>query len=293
MLLKNLLKKILTPAINYFNRNMLATINEIIQNRKQLNVLKKDVNSLTMQLKVVHKELSMCTEKNDKIRCNLSKLDELIWAEVFNNTITDNFWLRNKSFSPGRWAIGYPCLYAMFRILNDTRPISILELGLGQSTKMIGQYASYFPNIKHIIIEHDKDWIKFFLNKFKLSKNSKIKCLTREMISYKEAEKVRVFKDFKITLEKSKFDFIFIDAPLGSDMKLYSRIDILSILPNCLMDNFVIMIDDFNRQGEQHTVVELEKILTKANIKFYKGIYSGQKSCVVISSSSLKFVTTL
>ena len=135
----------------------------------------------------------------------------------------------------------------MYRVLNEIRPQRILELGLGQSTRMIAQYAAAHPEAEHAVVEHDPEWIAFFKNDFTLPENSQIVQLDREMVPYEGAEAVRVFKDFAQTFAGRKFDFIAIDAPLGGDMKEYSRIDVLRMLPDILSENFVIMIDDCNR----------------------------------------------
>ena len=218
---------------------------------------------------------------------------EAVWAQIFNNTITESTWLHNKSFSPGRWAVGYPYLYVMYRVLNETHPKKILELGLGQSTRMIAQYAAAFDDVEHIVVEHDSDWIKFFTNDFSLSEHSKIKCLDRDMVSYKNADAVRVFSQFKETFNGQVFDFIMIDAPLGGDMKQYSRIDILSLLPNGLSENFIIMIDDYSRSGEFNTVREVKQILKEHGTEYNEGVYIGVKSLVLLSAKTLKFLTSM
>lgn len=186
---------------------------------------------------------------------------EAVWAQIFNNTISESLWLKDKTFSPGRWAVGYPYLYIMYRVLNEARPKRILELGLGQSTRMIAQYAAAFQDVEHIVVEHDPEWVEFFCNDFPLPKNTKVVMLEREMVPYKDADAVRVFKGFKETFQGQKFDFISVDAPLGADMKQYSRIDILSVLPDVLMNSFAIMVDDYMRVGEQHMVQEMHNIL--------------------------------
>ena len=99
---------------------------------------------------------------------------EIVWAEVFNNTIRHSEWMQHINFSPGRWAVGYPFLYVLYRVLNEARPKRILDLGLGQSSRMIAQYAAASENIEHIIVEHDPEWINFFQNDFSLSANSRI-----------------------------------------------------------------------------------------------------------------------
>lgn len=220
-------------------------------------------------------------------------ISEAVWAEVYNNTIVDSPWLKDKAFSPGRWAVGYPYLYVMYRILNEVQPQNILELGLGQSTKMIGQYTSCYKGVHHQVVEHDPEWIDFFKKNYSLSKRTKLIQLNREFVPYKEAEKVRVFKDFSQTFKGQKFDFISIDAPFGGDMKEYARIDVLQMIPACLAEDFIIMIDDCERSGEKHTVVEMERVLQENQILYKKGKYSGKKDCIVIASNALKFVCSM
>ena len=220
-------------------------------------------------------------------------ISEAVWAEIYNSTITKSRWLKDKAFSPGRWAVGYPYLYVMYRILNEVQPQNILELGLGQSTKMIGQYTSYYKRVHHQVVEHDPEWIDFFKKNYSLSERTKLIQLNREFVPYKEAEKVRVFKDFSQTFKGQKFDFISIDAPLGGDMKEYARIDVLQMIPTCLAEDFIIMIDDCERSGEKRTVMEMERVLQENQILYRKGKYSGKKDCIVIAANVLKFVCSM
>ena len=218
---------------------------------------------------------------------------EAVWAEIFNNTITDSTWLRDKKFSPGRWAIGYQFLYAMYRILDETHPKHILELGLGQSTKMISQYVSANENVLHYVVEHDPEWIAFYKKANRLNQLTHIVQLDREMVTYKDAQSVRAFKDFKVTFDRLKFDFIVIDAPLGGDMKQYARIDVLQMLPDILDEKWCIMVDDTERPGETHMVQEIENCLKSQMISYAIGKYCGKKHCTVISSKQLAFLTTM
>lgn len=218
---------------------------------------------------------------------------EAVWAQIFNNTISESLWLKDKTFSPGRWAVGYPYLYVMYRVLNETRPKRILELGLGQSTRMIAQYAAAFQDVEHIVVEHDPEWVEFFCNDFPIPKNTKVVMLEREMVPYKDAEAVRVFKGFKETFQGQKFDFISVDAPFGGDMKQYSRIDILNLIPDGLSENFVIMVDDCNRVGETNTVKEIENKLNEFKISISSGKYCGRKDCVLTCTENLEFLTTM
>ena len=218
---------------------------------------------------------------------------EAVWAQIFNNTISESLWLKDKTFSPGRWAVGYPYLYVMYRVLNETRPKRILELGLGQSTRMIAQYAAAFQDVEHIVVEHDPEWVEFFCNDFPIPKNTKVVMLEREMVPYKEADAVRVFKGFKETFQGQKFDFISVDAPLGGDMKQYARIDVLNLIPDGLGKNFVIMVDDCNRIGETNTVKEIQQSLADYQIDHQTGWYQSEKISVLICPVHMGFLCSM
>ena len=310
--IKNILKKFIPPPTNVFNREINRILNKSEKQYQGLSALIKkmdeknaqQVRNLEKQLEALFKEnntyklkLANMEDKIRKMQENVRSCErhvsEAVWAEIFNNAISDSSWLKNTAFSAGRWAVGYQYLYVMYRILNEIHPQHILELGLGQSTRMIGQYVSSHADAEHFVVEHDPEWIDFFSRDFALSERSKIIKLDREMIPFKEAEAVRVFKGFEEQFGGKKFDFISIDAPLGVDMKQYARIDVLKLLPSCLADSFIIMIDDTERSGETNTVNAMKEQLEQSGISFAVGRYSGDKDCTVICSENLKFVCSM
>lgn len=267
---------------------------EVAKGQKTAAVGRETLHAQMQQAEVQRKALSTAVEQARKQSVDAARFaSEAVWAETFNNTVNGSAWLKNTAFSPGRMAVGYPALYVMYRVLNEARPQRILELGLGQSTRMIGQYVATHEGVEHVVVEHDPEWIAFFQNDFQLSERTKIVQLDREMVPYKEAEAVRVFKGFRETFAGKKFDFIFIDAPLGGDMKQYARIDVLRLLPECLSESFVIMIDDAERGGETHTVAEMEKRLQESTVHYRCGRYCGKKDFILISAEHMGFLTTL
>ena len=70
--------------------------------------------------------------------------------------------------------MGYQYLYAVYRILNTVKPKKILELGLGQSTKLLSQYAKTNKEVKHIVVEHDQEWIDFYKKENEVAENMEI-----------------------------------------------------------------------------------------------------------------------
>ena len=252
----------------------------------------------------------------DSIESRLEKVkrstNEIVWGQVFNNTIADSSWLKNKFFSPGRWALGYPALYALYRILNEFHPQNILSLvnkklgkntvtatDVGQhqmwaSSVMTLQYASAFPNVNHIIMEHDKTWIDFFEKTHSISNNSKLMHMNIEYVTYNNVENVRVYQDFINKLgENTRFDFVIIDAPIGGDMKCFSRIDVISMIPDYLSEQFVIMLDDADRMQERRTMNEIDKKFKDSGIDAKRGLYSGEKDTCIWTSSMWHFLLTM
>ncbi len=225
------------------------------------------------------------------------KLQELIWSEVYHDTIRGSRWLSPElSFSPGRGAVGYPFLYVLYRILNEVNPKSILELGMGQSTKMIGSYVkSSGIDARHYVVEHDENWIEFFSNHFALPASTEIiKCGIEDVSVKMENEErftnITRYINFKEQLQDKCFDLIMIDGPYGYRSPDYSRVDILSLLPGCLKDEFVILMDDCDRNGETKTCQMIMFILQEAGVPFYMNTYSGEKDMTIIVSENLKFL---
>jgi len=218
---------------------------------------------------------------------------EAVWASVFADTIAGSTWFKMENISPGRWAVGYQYLYAMYRVLDEMHPINILELGLGQSTKMIGQYANHYNDVRHIVTESDPVWAAHFARTFILGENSELKLMDYVMEPYKDAEEVRVYQGFAEAVAGKKFDFISIDAPFAGDMQQYARIDVLRQMPDCLADSFVIMLDDYNRPPEMNTIEAMKAVLDEARISYETGVYRGAKECCLIASEDKRFFCSM
>lgn len=221
------------------------------------------------------------------------KIDDLLYGINLDRVMAESSWLKKKDFSAGRSAVNNMYLYFMYKILDSGRFHSILDIGMGQTSKMIGQYVKVNTEATHYIIEDDKEWIDFCAPMLELGDNSIIYQMDYVQKDYK-GEKVRVYDGFKNRLDGYKFDYLSIDAPIGYDMKQYSRIDILSILPHCLKENWIIMIDDIDRIGEYNTFEEIKSILTKNEIDYVANIYpGGDKAFGIITSGDNKFFCTI
>lgn len=230
--------------------------------------------------------------KNDELFRNVQ---ELLWRNVFVDTVKGYKWYHDKSISLGRWAIGYNYAYVLARVLDEFKPSGILECGLGQSSKIIADYVSANSSTVYDIVEQDKNWADFFKNNYCL--DGQIKIHIKQIIETDfctgggYSGKTYIYEDFASIVEGKKYALISIDGPWGSEM--YSRVDVLKHIPEILQDDFVIMVDDFGRIGEQNMVKLLKERLDKNKITYFEGKYVGMSDVCVIVSEKWKFLTTM
>ena len=217
-------------------------------------------------------------------------LQEIYWGQVLDFAVRDSKWLNKTSFNAGRWALGFPALYILYRILNDIKPKSILEFGLGESSKMTYQYFMSTPGTQLQIIEQDKEWFDFYANEvYDVKDIVKILPLTTKKINGYDT---KVYSNLIENISDRKYDFVLVDGPFGSPN--YSRSQLIEIIENNLLaSDFVVLFDDFNRKGEQQTAATCLELLKKRNVKFHTGIYQGAKSTLVICAEKYPFLKSL
>lgn len=240
--------------------------------------------------KIKNRVISICSV-DKRVREGVRIGNENLWAQIFNDTITNSLWLQNKSFSPGRWAVGYPMLYVMYRVLTGIKPTSILEFGLGESTKMTYQYKQWQSNASLCVIEQDKNWLTFFSEET-FDVRPYVKLLDIKKAVSRNAKDVFVYDDLLSCIDDNKYDLIIVDGPWGS--KRNSRPQIIDIVnKDLLKEEFVILMDDYDRKGERDTVALLIQVLESKNVDYHFGTYSGIKELAIICSSKYKFLTSL
>lgn len=219
---------------------------------------------------------------------------ETFWAEVFKSSIAECDWLRDVAFFPAGWAAGYQFLYVLYRILEEKRPKSILDIGLGQTSKMIAKYAARNPDVRHIVVEESEQWMKFFGARNQLPKNTEFVWLEYAMAEVQGASSpVRVYNGFKKALEGLTFDLVLIDAPFAGDMKELARVDVLDIIPDGIAESYAILVDDTNRKGELRMLDMLVEKLQKSGRSASAAKYSGRNDCHIVVSDDNVYLKSL
>jgi len=218
------------------------------------------------------------------------KITTVVNAQFFHHSIEGCEWLKYQSFAPGGWAMDNAALYTLYRVLNDAQPQKILEFGLGQSSKMVHQFAVFQGNCQALTVEHDAEWIDFFTKGVSVNVKLNIERHDTVLTIYNGKETL-TYKGLE-TLKNALYDFIIVDGPFGSGH--YSRSQIIEMAKTSLAEKFVIFIDDTERNGEKETIQEIRKVFTDKNINYCIKEYNGEKNNhTVICSVGLKFLTSL
>ena len=169
-------------------------------------------------------------------------------------------------------------------------PKNILELGMGQTTKLTSQYAQNKNKEALVqIIEHDEEWIKYFSSQFENSENVKTYKKDLETFTIYNSQNDR-YSDLQDVIINNKYNLIIVDGPIGAN-KQYPRTNVVDLIPNNLAEDFIIILDDVNREGEKNTADLIFTTLEKNNIKYYTGYRNATKQQLIITSESCKFAT--
>lgn len=270
-----------------------------------LNNHLNEILDLEYELRTLVKANIVKNNKNNETIINNTEMikttiEEIRYSEIFNNSIKSSEWLKNKSFSLNKGASNYTFMYVLFRILDEAKPQNILELGLGQTTLMTTQYTNHFEDCKLQVIENDQSWIDVFSKKLNLTDKIKITQCDTELFAYDETENLR-YKNLKDIVNNEKFDLIIIDGPTGfigtyskENLLKYPRTNIWNLIENDnLADNFTIVLDDYDREGEQNTGRHIFELLDEKNITYATYKYHGLKDQLLICSEETTFLTWL
>lgn len=275
-------------------------------NRKIYNELKEEFqkkypaiellpNIFEIELKEKCSKIDILAKSNPlEIKLEKYKTDtdkqytELLNAQIFNNLINNSTWVQRKDFIPTGGAATYSFLKILYVILEYIQPINILEFGMGQTSKLTAQYKAYKnPEANLQIIEHDKDWIDYFSQQLPHNTNIIRKDIVKFEFNGTVNEK---YNDLSNITKNHKYSLIIIDGPYGYN-SLYSRTNIIDLIPDNLADDFIIILDDYDRIGERNTGKLILDKLDECNIKYYKKSSIATKTQLIITSESYKFIT--
>ena len=252
-----------------------------------LSVVIDNQHKLQKQNETLRKQYEMLLKsQNYQKEC----LQEILKANLFRDAICDCEWLKFKSFSPGGWAADYGVLFTLCKILSHVKPKNILEFGLGQSSRILHQFGSYYAS-NVVTVEHNEEWIDFFKAEIGNSYPVNICLLELEERLY-NGQKTLSYKGLGDVTKGKRYDLVVVDGPYGAEH--YSRSQLIDLVrEEKLSDSFCVIMDDYNRTGEQETMQEVMNILSMRNISFKSKKYQASKQHFLICSEDLHYLTTL
>jgi len=218
---------------------------------------------------------------------------ELEWAHVFHDSIRGKSWLQSLPLNIGRWAGNYSYFYVLCRLLNDYQPSKIIEFGVGESSKVVSAFLdNQLLGSEHVILEEDEQWATAFSERFTLGERSEIKLLPIAEKQTCDDVPYNGYEGIETLVQNAKYDLYLVDGPKGSPQ--CSRYDIVVAMEAIQAgDEFVVLIDDHNRPGEQETAERLQQMLRDKGLQIFSGQYIGNSSQIVIATPKYRFATTL
>ncbi len=209
---------------------------------------------------------------------------ELLYANYFHDSINGSNWLIEKSFCPTKGAANYSFLFLLYNALEYSNPNNILEFGLGQTSKITTQYINNKNQQgKLTIVESDLEWIEFFKKNLSITENITIEQTNTERTTDNSLK----YQNNYISDLNQKYDFIIIDGPLGVNQST-PRSNILELIPQNINENFVIILDDYERKGEKNTANLIFQKLRENKINFTYSEQFGMKKQLLITSINFK-----
>ena len=197
-------------------------------------------------------------------------------------------WAPKDFFTDG--AAGSPSLQLFhIKVLSLIRPRNILELGSGQTSKLISAYVADSPGSHAISIEQSQEWHDIL--RPSISHEYKV-----VPVAKRHVEGVDVLS-YQLDLHDQKFDYVLVDGPdnnlEGWRYTPFSRAGIVDQLPGALAPEFVVVFGDAERPGERQTVELFSKRLTQGGIAHRRFTLIGVKHQAVFVSPNLAFLQSV
>lgn len=178
------------------------------------------------------------------------------------------------------------------KVLLLTQPRCILELGSGQSTKLISHYQQQHPDAYAITLEQDEDWW-----------NRMLPHVTHDYrhsplvdVTWSKAEPDRSvatsWYDVDDNLLERRFDYVVVDGP-DHGLVPYSRSGLLKFIPQLLSPSFTVIFDDAERPGEIDTIKEFVRLLERNGVAFTRFAIRGVKTQEVFCSPDKSFLQSV
>jgi hypothetical protein len=167
---------------------------------------------------------------------------------------------RNRGIKNDFYAVGgaasYGLLYLLFRTFDELEPGNVVEFGSGQTTLLIDRIKK--SGTSHVCYEHSLEWHASIAPRL-TNCDYRLRALEEVTI---DGHRVSWYSD----VEPGSFDLLLIDGPPGTDR--FSRFGCVDLIRSRVSNDFLIIIDDVQRRGEQDTAAHIVDLLRSRGLAF-------------------------
>ena len=185
-----------------------------------------------------------------------------------------------NEYEPGAGAANSSLLYILARLMRELPVQDVVELGSGQTSILIDRIRkAKHKAFEARTLEHDRNWIDRIGKKVD---HRTIYAPLRKMdVAGHEIEFYEIANDLP-----QQIDFLLIDGPPAScPQTRFSRLGAATLVP-LLGSDFVILIDDSEREGEQLLSALIAERLSSRHAGYRKKEFHGDKRQTVFAGGA-------
>ncbi len=215
----------------------------------------------------------------DLYRYNVEPRVEALHAEQIYQGIFDQQCRKrgiDEVFYPVGAAASYSLMYLLTRVMSELPVKHVVELGSGQTTVLIDRLRP--EEGSHTAYEQSDVWAHTVSQRAPRCsvRHSPLTAKTFDGVAYAG------FGD----LQTTAFDLLLVDGPNGTDH--VSRYDCVSLVDANGTKDFIVIVDDAARPGEQETVAALVNVMARKGIEHKLNYLAGRTTQAVITTAGFR-----
>ena len=182
------------------------------------------------------------------------------------------------------------------KVLQLVKPRTVLELGSGQTTKVLSAYVRASPAASVLTLEQDAAWVERL--RPEVIHDYRHVPVVPQTFSCRGSNLhlATTWYEEVPELQERQFDYILVDGPDPATDPAktdYARSGILKYIPSILNQSFVVVFDDAERYAESMTVNALTDILAACQIPHVRFSIYGIKTQIVFCSPNHAYLRSV
>lgn len=170
-------------------------------------------------------------------------------------------------FYPVAGAASYSLFYLLIRIAKELPIKSVLELGAGETTRLLQALANHgVLTAKCITLEHNREWAA------RVSQSVSHEIITTRLVERTMDGIIYQGYDFSPLNLPNDIELLVIDGPPAStESNTFDRLGAVDLVEMVSPHDFILILDDTHRSGEMLLVEKIEDALRRRRSSFSKG----------------------